>query len=183
MPIHVAITRRVRPGREAEFQQALREFFQTSLSHEGVLGANMLVPLPGSTTREYGILRTFASEAERDAFYRSPAFAAWEERARTLTEGEPDYRQMHGLEAWFRNSSPPPPRWKMASVTFLGVFPLALILTWLVSPLIATWPLLLRSATFNLLMVAGLTWVVMPPLTRRLRGWLSPQPSFRKTAP
>ena len=30
MPIHIAITRQVRPGCEAEFQQALREFFQTS---------------------------------------------------------------------------------------------------------------------------------------------------------
>ncbi len=178
MPIHVAITRRVRAGREAEFQHALREFLQSSFAHEGVWGASMLVPLPDSATREYGILRTFASEAERDAFYCSPAFAAWEQRARTLTEGEPAYRQMHGLEAWFRNSSPPP-RWKMAAATFAGVFPLALILTWLVNPFIGAWPLLLRSAAFNLLMVAGLTWGIMPFLTRQLRGWLSTPPSTR----
>ena len=74
MPIHIAITRRVRPGCEAEFQQALREFFQTSFTHGGVLGASMLTPLPGSDTREFGILRTFANEAERDAFYESPMF-------------------------------------------------------------------------------------------------------------
>ena len=36
MPIHVAITRRVRPGCEAEFQKALREFLQTSFAHGGV---------------------------------------------------------------------------------------------------------------------------------------------------
>ena len=48
MPIHIAITRRVRPGREAEFQEALREFFQTSFAHGGVLGATMIVPPPGS---------------------------------------------------------------------------------------------------------------------------------------
>ena len=36
MPVHIAITRRARPGWEAEFQQALREFFQTSLTHDGV---------------------------------------------------------------------------------------------------------------------------------------------------
>ena len=39
MPIHVAITRRVRIGCETEFQQALREFFQASFAHGGVLGA------------------------------------------------------------------------------------------------------------------------------------------------
>ena len=67
-PIHIVITRRVRPGREAEFQAALREFFQASFGHEGVLGASMVVPPPGSGSTEFGILRTFASEQDRDAF-------------------------------------------------------------------------------------------------------------------
>ena len=48
-------------------------------------------------------------------------FKAWEARARTLTEGEPVYRQLHGLEAWFRSPQTPPPRWKMAVATLLGV--------------------------------------------------------------
>src|SRR5213592_1062473 len=77
MPIHIAITRRVRPGCEAEFQAALREFFQSSFGQGGVLGAHMLTPLPGSDSRDYGILRTFASEMERDTFYESPTFKAW----------------------------------------------------------------------------------------------------------
>ena len=53
MPIHVAITRRVRAGSEAEFQQALREFLQTSFAHSGVQGASMLTPAPGSDSREF----------------------------------------------------------------------------------------------------------------------------------
>ena len=69
MPIHIAITRRVRPGCEAEFQAALHEFFQTSFAHGGVLGASMLTPPPGSNSREFGILRTFADEKERDNFH------------------------------------------------------------------------------------------------------------------
>src|SRR5690349_5800875 len=86
MPIHIAITRRVKPGCEAEFQQALREFFQTSFAHGGVLGATMIVPPPGSDSREFGILRTFADEAERDTFYASPIFKAWEVKCAPLTE-------------------------------------------------------------------------------------------------
>ena len=177
MPIHIAITRRVRPGCEAEFQQALREFFQTSFSHGGVLGASMLTPLPGSDSREYGILRTFASETERDAFYESPMFKAWDERARTLTEGEPVYRQLHGLEAWFRSPQNPPPRWKMALATFLGVFPVAMILNSTLGPVIRSWHFLLGSAVFNACMVALLTWVVMPLVTRWLHFWLSKEAS------
>jgi uncharacterized protein len=98
-PIHVAVTRRVRPGCEAEFQQALREFVQESFAHGGVLGAGMFVPLPGSDSREYGVLRSFRNEQERDDFYKSPLFKTWQERVKTLTEGEPVYRKFHGLEA------------------------------------------------------------------------------------
>jgi antibiotic biosynthesis monooxygenase (ABM) superfamily enzyme len=174
MSVHIAITRRVRPGHEAEFQQALREFLQASFAHDGVWGASLLAPLPGSTTREYGILRTFASDAERDAFYASPAFAAWDERARILTEGEPTYRQLHGLEAWFRTSGRPPPRWKMAVITSVGVYALSLLLTLLIGPWLGQWPLPLRNVASTVLVVAGLTWVVMPLLTRLARGWLNP---------
>lgn len=174
MPIHIAITRHVRPGCETEFQQALREFFQTSFAHGGVWGASMLTPPPGSTSREYGILRTFANETERDAFYQSPMFKAWEERARLLTEGEPEYRQLHGLEAWFRSPHQPPPRWKMAAATFLGVFPLAMTLNLTLGPVIRSWNFVLSNALFNACVVAGLTWVVMPLITRLLRNWLNP---------
>jgi uncharacterized protein len=174
MPIHVAITRRVRAGCEAEFQQALREFLQTSFAYGGVWGANMLTPPPDSDSREYGILRTFADEKERDAFYESPLFKAWDKKARTLTEGDPVYRQLHGLEAWFR-SPIPPPRWKMAFATFLGVFPTAMILTLTLGPTIKSWPFLPRNAVFNACVVVLLTWVVMPLLTRLLRGWLHSQ--------
>ena len=183
MPIHVAITRRVRPGREAEFQQALREFFQTSFTHDGVLGATMLAPVPGSTARDYGILRTFADDAERDAFYKSSAFERWEERAQMLTEGEPAYRQLHGLEAWFGSSSIPPPRWKMAAVTAVGVYILTLLLAVLIGPLISAWPVLLHNAISTVLVVAGLTWGVMPLLTRLTRVWLTARPSTEKARP
>lgn len=181
MPIHIAITRRVRPGCEAEFQQALREFLQTSFAHGGVQGASMLTPPPGSDSREFGILRTFASESERDAFYDSPMFKAWEERAKTLTEGEAVYRQLHGLEAWFRSPHRPPPRWKMAVATLLGVYPTSLLLAVTVGEAVHTWPLLARSLVVAGSMVALLTWVVMPSVTRLLRGWLNPSSPKKET--
>jgi uncharacterized protein len=152
----------------------LLEFFQQSFAHGGVWGASLLTPPPGSGSREFGILRTFADEKERDAFYQSPMFMAWEEKARTLTEGEPEYRQLHGLEAWFRSPTPPP-RWKMALATFLGVFPTAMILNLTVGPAIKNWPFVIRNAAFNACVVVLLTWVVMPWVTRFLRGWLHPQ--------
>lgn len=173
MPIHVAITRRVRAGCEAEFQDALREFLQDSFSHHNVLGASMLTPPPDSSLREYGILRTFATEADRDAFYQSPMYRAWDERARSLTEGEAQYRQLHGLEAWFRSpQGAPPPRWKMAVATLLGVYPTSAVLALTVGPLVKGLPFLAGNLIFAAAMVAALTWLVMPLVTRLLHSWL-----------
>jgi len=183
MSIHVAITRRVKAGREAEFQQVLREFFQTSFAHGGVLGANLLVPPPGSDSREFGILRTFTDEKERDAFYASPMFQAWDQRARTLTEGEPVYRQLHGLEAWFRSPGGPPPRWKMATVTLIGVYPVSLLIGFILSPQLRKLPLVLNLFVVSAMIVICLTWIVMPQLTRWLKPWLSPQPEKKEKMP
>jgi len=180
MPIHIAITRRVRPGCEAGFQEALREFFQTSFTHGGVLGASMLTPPPGSDSRECGILRTFADEHERDAFYDSPMFKAWEEKAKTLTEGDPVYRQLHGLEAWFRSPHSPPPRWKMALVTLLGVYPVSLLIGLVLSPTLKQLPLALNLFVVSVIIVCLLTWVVMPFVTRLLHAWLNPQPQKKE---
>jgi uncharacterized protein len=180
MPIHVAITRRVRPGCEEEFQRALRDFFQASFAHDGVLGATMIVPAPGSDSREFGILRTFADEGERDAFYASDLFKSWEVKCAPLTEANSwTYRPLHGLEAWFRSPHNPPPRWKMAAATFVGVFPLAMVLQLTIGPIIRGWHFVLRNAVFNACVVALLAWVVMPVVTRLLRGWLQPQ-SYEK---
>ena len=173
MSIHVAITRRVKPGCEAEFQAALREFFQASFAHGGVLGVTMIVPPPGSDSREFGILRTFATEQERDGFYASPMFKAWEAKCAPLTETNSwTHRPLHGLEAWFRSPHTAPPRWKMAVATFLGVFPVATVLSVTLGPAIRSWHFLLSNALFNACVVLSLTWVVMPLLTRALQVWL-----------
>ncbi|MBV7532610.1 antibiotic biosynthesis monooxygenase [Chitinophaga sp. sic0106] len=172
MPIHVAITRKVLPGKEKEFKDALRNFLGESFAQSGVQGAGMITSLHGEDSNEIGILRTFADAAERDAFYNSKQFKAWEAYASTLT-APPVYRQLNGLEAWFR-SPVPPPRWKMAIATLCGVFPTSVFLSYTVAPLIKTLPSLVRQLIFAACMVALLTWVVMPVVIKLLRNWLQP---------
>lgn len=178
-PIHVAITRRIKPGCEQEFQLALKEFFARSLTHSGVHGAAMLVPPPGSSSAEYGIIRSFASAVERDAFYASPLYREWKKRVAPFSEGEPDARELHGLEAFFRqDSASPPPRWKMAIATYLGVVPVIMTLALTLAPLIRSWNFVLYNLVFNACVVALLTWIVMPLISRALHAWL--QPASRK---
>jgi antibiotic biosynthesis monooxygenase (ABM) superfamily enzyme len=168
----------VRQGCEAKFQQALREFFDASLAQAGGLSASMLAPLPGSNSSEFGILRTFGSEKERDAFYDSPLFKAWEERAKVMTEGEPIYRQLHGLETWFHNSrQPDPPQWKMALLTFIAVWPVSMAaVPAVLGPVIGQRvPNFVFAGAVAAGIVLVLTWADMPVLVLAARNWLQPK--------
>lgn len=175
-PVTVAILRRVRPGCEAAFESALHEFIQQSLSESGQLGVHVLRPAPGSDSREYGILRRFADAAARDAFYKSVVFGDWQQKIAPLTEGEPRYEHVSGLETWFtlpgQRAIVPPPRWKMAVVTLLGVYPASLAIPFVLKPFIGEWPLVLQALAVGAVMVAALTWILMPMLSRLLRRWL-----------
>lgn len=171
MPIHVAITRKVKPGNERAFEESLREFFQESLHYQGVLGVHLLSPPPGSNSGEYGILRTFANERERDEFYRSDLFARWQKQVAKLTEGERTYRELHGLEAWFRTTDLPA-RWKMALLTWLGVWPTSFLVGTLMGPRLGDFPALLNGAIIAAVIVVCLTWVVMPALVKLFHSWL-----------
>lgn len=173
--VHILITRQVRPGCEAAFQQALREFFQASYGHDGVLGASMILPPPGSGSREFGILRTFAGARERDAFYESPMFKAWAQKVAPLTEEGWTYRELTGMEAWFRSPQDPPARWKMALLTWLAVWPATVLVRMGLQPLIGgALPGVLFAGVVAAGVVAVLTWVAMPLVVRAARMWLQP---------
>lgn len=180
-PIHVAITWQVKPGHEAGFQNALHEYLQESFSHTGVLGASMLAPMPNSPSPEIGILHTFASSRERDAFYASPLFRAWEERIKAMIAGEPVYREIHGLEVWFRPPQSPPAQWKMALLTWIAVWPVSMLAPAVLNPLIGS---AVPQSVFAAAVAGGivlvLTWVAMPLLIKVASGWLQPVPQPNK---
>jgi antibiotic biosynthesis monooxygenase (ABM) superfamily enzyme len=170
---HVAITRIVRSGQEAQFERALRDFISRSLSAPGVTGALMIGPVQGATRQEYGILRSFATEAASCDFYTSDLYRDWEEEIATLVEGPPTMRRLHGLEAFFRNErGAPPPKWKMALLTWLGVVPTVLLWSSLLTGPLQALPVLLRAAIINACVVITLAWIAMPLITRAFSKWL-----------
>jgi antibiotic biosynthesis monooxygenase (ABM) superfamily enzyme len=69
-----------------------------------------------------------------------------------------------------------PPRHKMALLTWPGAWALITLILWLLGPAMATLPLPLRTLVISALMVVGLTWVVIPYLTRMFAGWLAATP-------
>jgi antibiotic biosynthesis monooxygenase (ABM) superfamily enzyme len=73
-----------------------------------------------------------------------------------------------------------PPRYKLALVTWIGVYPVITVLLAVLGPVTATWPLPLRTLVLTAVMVPTLIWVVMPMLTRLFRGWLGPASAAAK---
>ena len=171
--IHVAVMRKVRKGHEAEFESQIAKFFGDAAEQPGVHGAYLIRPVIGSDAREYGILRSFRSKDDMRRFYESDLYRRWNETIGSLVEGEPRKTELHGLEAFFRSQANAPPRWKMAVVTWIGVNPAVYIFSTL-APVLGQVPGLTRLFVVNAFVVASLTWVFMPLLTRLFRPWLHP---------
>lgn len=171
--VHLAVTRRVRPGHESEFERRLETFVRQSMDCQGMSGVHVLRPPQHSASREYGILRSFRSQDDADRFYESDLFHGWLQSIEDLTDGPPEYRKLGGLEAFFRDGRGPlPPRWKMALVTFVGVFPTVLLWSNLLPRLLTGLPWLIVAALVNAMVVVTLTWGVMPMLTKWFHAWL-----------
>ena len=64
-------------------------------------------------------------------------------------------------------------RYKLALLTWVAAYGLITTFLALLGPTIAGWPLALRTLVLSATMVAALTWVIMPRLTRLFRPWLA----------
>jgi antibiotic biosynthesis monooxygenase (ABM) superfamily enzyme len=65
------------------------------------------------------------------------------------------------------------PRYKLALLTWAAAYALITTFLALIGPTIAGWPLALRTLVLSITMVAVLTWVIMPRLTKLMRPWLA----------
>jgi uncharacterized protein len=177
-PVTVLYSRRVKPGREADFEAWARGIVAAARQFPGHLGASVL-DAPGS--REYHILFTFADRRSLRAWLDSDERRRWLVRGGELLEADRGLQQLTGLETWFKlpgsnvPTMTPPPRWKMWLVSLVAVYPLVLAFQVLVVPRMARLPLPLRALVFPLVLLTLMTFVVMPMVTRALRRWLGPR--------
>jgi len=171
--VHVAITRRVKSENIQDFERLLAKFVSQSLNIPGSRGVHLLYPPPGADLQEYGILRSFASAADRDAFYTSKLYRDWLAQVAPLIEGGPIFRELHGLETWFRDEHfADPPVWKMALLTFIAVWPVSMAIPAILNPWLGKIAPALFAGAVALGIVLVLTWVAMPLLVKLARPWL-----------
>ncbi len=176
--VTVVVRRRTKPGCETDFETAMREFVDFALSFPGNRGIH-IIRSERANPREYTVIDRFKDESSRQEFTTSPPYRDWMVRLRALTEEDPHIVETGGLSGWFtlpdKPTALPPPKVKMAMVTFLGVYPLTSVLPRTIGRLLPGWHPLLVNVIVTGFVVLLLTWVVMPLLVKLFRPWLFPQ--------
>jgi uncharacterized protein len=170
-------SRRVKQGREKEFEEWVSGVTAAAGEFPGYLGSNIFRP-SSPDDDEYQVVFKFDRASNLERWQNSEERRRWNEQARELIHEGPRIRVLTGLETWFTlpsNGDPPPPRYKMTIVTWLAVFPLATVMFMLLDPLLGGSPVILRTLVFTGVMVSLMTYVVMPRMTRLFSFWLYPK--------
>ena len=178
IPAKIVMERRVHPGAEPGFRDWTARFVDSASRFPGHEGASVL----SAHGNLYFILLRFASGADLARWHESAEYVELMKEADSVSRpGEPSQVQS-GLETWFTlpdlpAPSAPPPKWKMAALTWTCLLPMVIALSYLLAPFAL--PYLVNVALSTAIPVSMLTWVIMPRLTRRLYGWLYPSAHAR----
>ena len=178
--VTVLVTRRVKAGHAAAFEAASNDMTAAARTFAGYLGGQLVHPdthMAGDDATLYHVVFAFDTQEHLQDWQQSPvrslALAAIAPHIEAQTQ-----RQVSGLGHWFGAPlgprQTPPPRWKVALVTWLGICPTVYLLFLLLGAALAPWPLLPRVMLLTSLVVILMTWLVAPQLTRLLKFWLYP---------
>jgi antibiotic biosynthesis monooxygenase (ABM) superfamily enzyme len=172
--VTVVVSRTVFPGHERDYDEWVRRLAAAARESPGNTGVTMLIPESGKSGLHHVVMH-FADEKSMLIWETSYTRQKLSHEADAFSRSS--RQEATGLETWFSIPEYPeletPPRWKMAIVTFIGVYLLSVII-------IPIEEIFFKGANFYLLniltvflLVAILTWAVMPWFSRYIfRRWL-----------
>ena len=175
-PISLRIVVHPRPERLAECRQALATMLAAARAAAGCRLAMPVWQSAGPAWAGCAMIRFDGRNAYR-LWCRSEAWRRWLD-ARAGLEDTPAAPEIVGddddVELVLPQRRPaPPPRHKMAVVMMVSVYPTITLLLWLLSPLVESYPLPMRTLILSVVMVPLMVWFIVPWVTRRFAGWLA----------
>ena len=179
-PVTVMISRRVKPGCEKAFEKFISGITAAAMTFEGHLGTNVFRP-SSPEDHLYHIIFKFDRASNLRIWEESECRRQWLARAESLLLEPPTIRIITGLETWFTLPSLkpiiPPPRYKMATITLLAIFPLIQLVNLIFTPLLELFslPSMIQSLVLTAITVLLMTYVVMPRTTKLFSRWLYPK--------
>ncbi|WP_258040718.1 hypothetical protein [Pseudanabaena sp. BC1403] len=175
--VTVTIARRVKPECKDEFEAFLTGVTNACGQFSGYLGSNVFRSV-NADDPEYRIIFKFDRLSNLRLWEASTEREQWFAIAELLTVSPPQIQVLTGLETWFtlpgKPAIAPPPRHKMALVTWLAVFPLITIISAVFQQFLGMLPLVLRVAVVTAIAVPTMTYLLMPQMTRLFAWWLYP---------
>ena len=172
-PVTVVISRRVKPGKEPDYEAWIKAITKIATAYQGHLGMNVFRPQRAGDP--YVLVYKFDSGEHLDVWLNSEVRARMVQEAEALVD-ESHVEHVSGLESWFTlpgaKAMVPPPKWKMALVTGVCVWIIGQLLGPPLRTLIGNWPAPVLALVTTAIMVSLLTWLVLPQVTRLLARWL-----------
>jgi uncharacterized protein len=131
----------------------------------------------GTDSSSRHIIHRFRDKASLEAWENSQELHEQTEEVNKYAT--PYLQKATGLETWFtladlKANVPPPPKWKMAIVAFIGAYCISSLAAFILGPYLGLQPLLF-NLFMTIILVIGLTYFAMPLLSRLLRRWLYPK--------
>ena len=166
-PVTTIISRRVKPGYESAFEQVIVNMTATTRRLEGYPSINILRSFDLNTP-EYWIIFKFDCISKLRRWEKSEVRYKWLMELNKLTLSCSETQIVRGIETWFTlptQRTIAPPRYKMALITWLAIFPLIVLINALFAPLLNQLPSIIRSLVLTITLVLLMTYLLMPMMT------------------
>lgn len=177
-PVTAVISHLVKPGRELAYEEWVLGISAVAREFKGHSGVSIIRPTKGSDP-EYVIILKFDRYSNLRNWMESDLRRDWIERVKPLIQRFESIQVMTGLETWFslpeKPLKSPPPRYKMAIITWFAVYCCLTVIQYLLDPIFKLLPPVLVPMISIGIVVTILTYVVMPRLTRLFYWWLYPK--------
>ena len=174
--VTVVVNRKIKPGCEKDYDEWLRRFLMLERKVPGYLGTTTIMETSSDSAAVRHMIHRFRDKASLEAWENS-------EELHKLIKEVDNYSMLYlqkatGLETWFSlpdlKGIVPPPKWKMAIVSFIGAYCISSVAIYVLSFFLGQQRLLI-NLFMNIILVIGLTYFAMPLLSRLLRRWLYPK--------
>ena len=186
-PAGMVVTTRVKPGSEPEFQAWEDSINAAAARFPGFLGNEVFAPVAG-VQEEWVVVVRFDSTEHLEGWRRSDVRQRLIDQAARLWDEASVETISGGFPGWFASgpSTPGapafPPEWKQAMIVLLALYPTVMLITYLLTPRLASLPMAVGMFVGNAVSVSALTWLLMPLVNRGFGFWLTPAPARRTRA-
>lgn len=171
------VQHRVRRDGFARYEDWLKKIVAVCSAYPGYQGVHIIRPVAGDN--EYSTVVRFATFAEAERWCKSDDRHRLLAEIADILEQDGSTRIQTGIDFWFTPAAPHLPqarRWKQWLVTTAVIWPLTLLVPFLLEPAFTIVPGLgmpvVREAIGTAVIVALVVFLIMPPVARALAGWL-----------